>query len=155
MKVLLPGSYDPVTLGHLDIIERVHKRGDEVYAVAFVNSEKSYLFTPEERVLMLRLATEHLDSVTVDFSSGRVVDYMKEKGIELIVKGYRNGSDLAYETVQADYNLKNGGYRTEFIKSSDSLSGISSTKAREAILNKDELSGLLPQKVIDFLSSKD
>ena len=110
MKVILPGSYDPITLGHLDLIRRAAEIYSEVYVVAFINPEKSYTFTEEERRRMLALATEDIKGVRVDFSSGRVVDYMKSHGIERIVKGYRNDVDLEYERRQAEYNLKFGGY---------------------------------------------
>lgn len=155
MKLLLPGSYDPITLGHLDIVRRVLSRGDEVHLVAFVNPEKSYLFSKEDRLKMLSLAVEGLSGVTVGFYSGRVVDYARENGIEKIVKGYRNESDLAYEKIQAEYNLKEGGLETELIKSSKEYCDVSSTRAREAILKGDSLSSLLPEKVLTFLKSKD
>lgn len=154
MKVLVPGSYDPVTLGHLDVIRRLLERGDEVFAVIFINPEKSYLFSREDRIKMLSLATEGMERVHVDFSSGMVIDYMREKGLSKIVKGYRNECDLAYEKLQAEYNLKHGGYETEFLKSADALSSVSSTSARETFLSGGELSPLLPEKVIRFLSEK-
>lgn len=155
MRVLLPGSYDPVTLGHLDIVRRVAERGDEVFLVAFVNPEKSYFFTPRERVKMLSLATEDMPCVHVGFFNGRVVDYMRENGIEKIVKGYRNASDLAYEKIQAGYNLENGGFETEFMKSREDFRNISSTAARRLIEKGESLDGILPEKVIEFLRSKD
>ena len=155
MKLLLPGSYDPITLGHLDVVRRVLARGDEVHLIAFINPDKSYLFSKEERLLMLRLATEDLKGVTVGFYEGRVVDYARENEIDKIVKGYRNCSDLEYEKIQAEYNLKEGGLQTELIKSQSEYLDISSTRAREAILNHSPLSSLLPEKVVTFLESKD
>ncbi len=155
MKVIAPGSYDPVTLGHLDVIERASRKYDEVYAVVFINAEKEYFFTIEERRNMLALAVSHLENVRVDFSLGRVVDYMKENKIDRIVKGYRNARDMEYEKIQADYNFENGGFETELIKAKDSLSEISSTLAREKIKKKEELYGILPPKVIEFLKTRD
>lgn len=153
MKVILPGSYDPVTLGHLDIIRRARERYAEVFAVAFINPGKKYLFTPEERLRMLRLATEELDGVTVDYSEGRVVDYMREHGIERIVKGYRNERDLEYERAQAEYNLAHGGYETELVEASDEYGDLSSTLARERIKGGGSLEGILPEKVISFINN--
>ena len=152
-SVILPGSYDPVTLGHLDIIRRAAEKYEEVYAVVFVNPEKKYTFTLDERVKMLMLATDELDNVLVSYSNGLVIDYMREHDIELIVKGYRNGTDLEYEKKQAEWNLKHGGYETELLLSEPSLTEISSTVAREKIKNGDELMKILPKSVIDYINS--
>ena len=75
MKVILPGSYDPVTVGHLDIIRRAAEEHDEVFAVVFNNDKKKYRFSVEDRVRMLTLATDGLDNVLVSYSSGLVIDY--------------------------------------------------------------------------------
>ena len=154
MKVILPGSYDPVTLGHLEIIKAARERYEEVFAVAFINPDKKYFFSEEERLDMLRLATSDMDNVTVDFSFGRVIDYMKEKGIEKIVKGYRNETDLAYERIQEAYNFTNGGYETELIQCSDAYREISSTLARELIEKGEDMGKVLPKAVIEYIKSK-
>ena len=154
MKVILPGSYDPITLGHLEIIRMAAAEYSEAYVVIFVNPEKKYLFSSEERLEMLRLATESIPNVKVDFYSGRVVDYMKEKGLDKIVKGCRNEKDLAYEKVQAEYNFLHGGYLTELYESSEEFSGISSTLARERIKSGEGLEKILPSSVIKYLSEK-
>ncbi|MBR7116522.1 MAG: pantetheine-phosphate adenylyltransferase [Clostridia bacterium] len=151
MSVILPGSYDPVTEGHLDIIRRATEKYGESYAVVFINPDKSYTFSLEDRVAMLMLATEDIENCIVSFSTGRVVDYMRDHGIEKIVKGYRNDSDLEYERAQADYNLKHGGYDTEFMLSREKLSGISSTLARERIAKGESLEGILPESVIRYI----
>jgi pantetheine-phosphate adenylyltransferase len=153
VKVILPGSYDPITLGHLDIIERAAKQYSEIYVVIFVNPNKKYTFSVGERLDMIRLATETVRGVQVDFSDGYVVDYMKEKGIEKIIKGYRNESDLEYERVQAEYNFSHGGYVTEFYKSSDLFSEISSTVAREYISLGKNLDCVLPKSVIEYIKN--
>lgn len=150
-SVILPGSYDPVTLGHLDIIRRASEQYDEVYAVIFVNPDKKYTYSLDQRVKMLMLATDELENVLVSYSNGLVIDYMREHDIELIVKGYRNDVDLEYEKKQAAWNLKHGGYETEFLKSSTSLSDISSSAAREKIKNGESLESILPKKVIDYI----
>ena len=150
-SVILPGSYDPVTLGHLEIIKRAAKEYEEVYAVIFTNPEKSYTFSLEDRVKMLILATDELENVLVSYSNGLVIDYMREHEIEKIIKGYRNSVDLEYEKHQAEWNLKNGGFETELWPAEDSMRGISSTLAREMIKNGEDLSGVLPEKVISFI----
>ena len=151
--VILPGSYDPVTLGHLDMIRRAAEKYPVVYAVIFINPKKEYLFSEEERLAMLKLACEDIPGVRVDFYAGRVVDYMREHGISTIVKGYRNDTDLAYERVQAEYNLKEGGFKTELWRSDERFENISSTIARSALVNKADLSEILPKKVIAFINN--
>ena len=151
MSVILPGSYDPVTLGHLEIIKRAAALYDEVYAVIFVNPDKEYLFSLEDRVKMLILATDEIDNVIVSYSNGYVVDYMREHGIEKIIKGYRNETDLEYERKQAEYNLKYGGYETELWLADESFQDVSSTKARKAITENGDLSNLLPESVVGYI----
>ena len=154
MKVLVPGSYDPVTLGHLDVIRRAAEKYGEVYAVVFINPAKEYYFTERERLEMLSLAVADIENVRVDFSSGYVVDYMKEKGLNRIVKGYRTEQDLSYERAQADYNFSHGGYETELLRSADGLSCVSSTLARERIKREESLEEILPEPVIEYIKAK-
>ena len=151
MSVIMPGSYDPVTLGHLDMIRRVAEREDEVYVVIFTNADKEYMFSLDDRVAMLMLATEDLDNVFVSYSLGYVVDYMREHGIDRIVKGYRTEADLPWEKVQAEYNKKHGGYETELIRCDQKYESISSTAAREKIKKGEGLSDLLPERVIKYI----
>lgn len=153
MSVIMPGSYDPVTLGHVEMIRRVAETEDEVYVVIFTNPNKQYTFSLEDRVAMLMLATENIDNVFVSYSLGYVVDYMREHDIAKIVKGYRNDEDLAWEKEQAEYNLKHGGYETELILSDEKYRDISSTLAREMIKNGENLEGLLPTSVIDYIKN--
>lgn len=152
--VILPGSYDPVTLGHLELIKKASALYEKVYAVIFINPAKKYEFSPKERLEMLALATEELDNVTVDYYEGYVIDYMREHGVEKIIKGYRNEADLEYEKKQAEYNLKFGGYETEFWHSSDVMKDISSTKARELIREGESLTEILPKKVISYINNR-
>lgn len=153
MSVIMPGSYDPVTLGHVEMIRRVAEREDEVYVVIFVNPNKEYMFSLEDRVAMLMLATEDLDNVIVSYSLGYVVDYMRDHGIDRIVKGYRTDADLEWERVQADYNLKHGGYETELILCDDEHRHISSTLVRQRIKNGEHLSDIVPPSVEEYLKN--
>lgn len=137
MKVILPGSYDPVTKGHLEIIKRAAEKYDEVFVVAFVNPSKKYMFPIEDRVRMLSLATDELDNVLVSYSTGLVIDYMREHEIEKIIKGYRTDADLPWEREQAEWNLAHGGYETELWKCDEGFENISSTLAREALVGGD------------------
>ena len=153
MKVILPGSYDPITLGHLDIIRRASELYQEVFVVAFINPDKKYTFSLSDRLKMIRLATEQFENITVDSSDGYVVDYMKAKGIEKIVKGYRNSFDLEYEKKQAEFNLERGGFETLLWEAGSDFSNISSTEARLRIKNGENLEDFLPQKVISFINN--
>ncbi len=151
MSVIIPGSYDPVTLGHLDVIKRASEMYDEVYAVIFTNPDKNYTFSLEERIKMLIIATDELDNVIVSSSDGLVVDYMREHEIEKIVKGYRNEKDLEYERIQAEWNFNRGGFETELLKADESLSDVSSTKVREILSRGLDASLLLPRCVLEYL----
>ena len=154
MRVILPGSYDPVTLGHLDLIMRASAEYEDVYAVIFINPEKKYRFSVEERLEMLSLAVSDIPNVTVDFYGGYVVDYMKDKKIDKIIKGYRSESDLEYERVQAEYNFSHGGFPTELYRCNDGLSSVSSTLARGRIDSGESLDGILPDKVSEYIKKK-
>ena len=150
MSVIMPGSYDPVTKGHLEMIRRVAEREDEVYVVAFNNPKKEYMFSVEDRVAMLMLALDELDNVLVSYSDGLVVDYMRDHGIDRIVKGYRSEADLPWEREQAEYNLHFGGYETELILSDPEFAGISSTLVRQRLTEGGSVKDLLPEAVEEY-----
>ena len=151
--VILPGSYDPITLGHMEIVKQASRLYDEVYLTAFINPAKEYTFSLDDRVKMMMLAADEYDNVLVSFSTGLVIDYMREHGIEKIIKGYRNDADLEYEKKQAEWNFKMGGYETEFIKCDTEFEDISSTEARRRINEGEDLGGLLPAAVIEYIRS--
>ena len=151
-SVILPGSYDPVTVGHLEIIREAARLYKRVFVVAFINPEKKYLFTPAQRLSMLRIATEGMENVTVDFYEGLVIDYAREKKINKILKGYRNDADLEYEMKMAEWNKKTGGIDTVFIKCRDDYAEVSSTAVREALSSGRIPSELLPSGVGEFIS---
>ena len=155
MKVIVPGSYDPITIGHLEVIRRAAKEYGDVYAVMFVNPNKSYTFTVAERLKMIELATEDVGNVHVGFSRGLVVDYMRENGIERIVKGYRTETDLPWEREQAEWNFAHGGYETELWKCDCEFEAVSSTAVREALKRgeDDVARSLLHPKVYEYICS--
>lgn len=152
MSVILPGSYDPITKGHLDVIRRAAEQFDEVYVVAFTNPNKTYTFSVEDRVRMLMIATDDLDNVMVSYSNGLVIDYMTDHEISKIIKGYRNDEDLKWEREQAEWNYTHGRYETELWKCSDGLEGVSSTVAREAIKNGEALD-MIPDGVAEYIKN--
>lgn len=151
--VILPGSYDPVTLGHLDVIRRAAEIYERVYAVIFVNPEKKYHFSLDDRMRMLMLACEDYENVLVSESCGLVIDYMREHDIDKIIKGYRNEQDLAYEKIQAEWNYKHSGYETELWLADEKFSAISSTLVRERIENGESLADLVPESVENYIRS--
>lgn len=132
-KVMITGSFDPVTVGHEDVIRRAAASFDHVRVTVFLNPEKPGMFTPSERVSLLRRVTEKFPNVSVDFDSGMVVDYVKREGISLIVRAVRNEKDLPYEMRMADYNLAHSGVETVFFAASPALSSISSSEVRKRI----------------------
>ena len=152
MRVILPGSYDPVTVGHLEIIKRAAREFSEVYAVIFTNPKKTYRFSLEDRLRMLALATEELDNVLVSYSDGLVVDYMREHGIEKIIKGYRTEADLPWEKEQAEWNARHG-YDTELWQCDPELRHVSSTLVRECLDRGEDCSHLLPKSVCDYIKA--
>ncbi len=154
LAVIIPGSYDPPTMGHYHLIKRAAEEYREVYAVAFINPEKEYLFTTTERVSMLMLMAEDFDNVLVSFSSGLVIDYMREHGIDKIIKGVRNDADRAYEAKQAEWNFKHGGYETELWESEAEYAGISSTFARAQLSAAGDTSDILHPSVLKYIKSK-
>ena len=155
MKVILPGSYDPVTVGHLDIIRRAAEEHDEVFAVVFNNDKKKYRFSVEDRVRMLTLATDGLDNVLVSYSSGLVIDYMREHGIKKIIKGYRDERDLEWEYEQARWNKEHGGYDTELVKCREGFEAVSSTEVRRRLDAGESAEKILPSSVLEYIKNID
>ena len=153
MSVLLPGSYDPITVGHLDIIKRAAQSEDEVFVVAFINEAKSYRFTERERLAMLEIATSGIPGVRTDLSHLTVVDYMKEHGIDGIVKGYRDEKDLEWENYQAEYNKEHGGFETVLLQCRAELAHVSSTLVRRRLDAGEEIDDLVSEGVAEFIQT--
>ncbi len=153
MTVLLPGSYDPCTRGHLAVIEKAAARYERVIVGLFINPDKQGLFTHGERLSFLSLATAHLSNVSVDFSDGFVADYAKEKGVSLIVKGIRNERDRAYEEEMAAYNERRGGVKTLLWQADGALCELSSTRVRKALEGGEDIEGLVPKAALDAILS--
>ena len=130
--VLLPGTYDPATRGHFAVIETAAALFDEVRAVIFVNPDKTCLFPLSDRLEFLRLAAKDFPNVTVGFSDGLVVDYVRDNGISFILKGLRDGRDFAYEREMADWNGARGA-KTLLYPTPPELAEVSSTGLRERL----------------------
>ena len=146
-EVMITGSFDPVTNGHIDIIKRTAAIFENTAVVMFINDAKAYMFTAEQRLEMLRAACRDIDGVRVDYSLGRVVDYALENGIKTVVRGIRNAADLDYEVKMALYNKENGGVETVFLPAKEELLECSSTMVRKAITEGSTPWNLVPYEV--------
>ena len=156
MKIAVyPGSFDPVTLGHVNIIERAAAIFDRVYVCVMVNSDKNPKFTQEERADMIRRSTGYLSNVVVETADGLLVDYAESRGACAIVKGLRAVSDFDSEFQMALANRKlNPSIETMFLASSEKYMYLSSTVAREMAKYGVDLSDFLPGEIIDEVLAK-
>lgn len=150
-RVLITGSFDPITVGHLDIIERASKMFDTVYVVMFVNKDKKYMFTEEQRLAFIKKACEHLPNVIADSSSGMVIDYAVEHDISAIIRGIRGGGDIFYERDMAAFNFGNSGVETLILTSKKEYEGCSSTLVRGILKAGGDPEGLLPECILELV----
>ena len=149
---VVPGSFDPITNGHIDVIRRATELYDKVFVAVMINDQKNYRFTLEEREAIARAALEGLERVEVLSSRGWLWELAKELGACAIVKGYRNETDLEYEQKMAEFNkAHNPDAETVLLKASDGLETLSSTVVRERMLNDEQIDGLLPEKAIELI----
>ncbi|MGZ4590888.1 MAG: pantetheine-phosphate adenylyltransferase [Actinomycetes bacterium] len=153
-RCVCPGSFDPVTNGHLDVIERASKLFDEVAVLVTVNKNKSGMFTVDERLDMLRESTADLPNVRVDAFHGLLVDYCRKHDIRAIVKGLRAVSDFDYELQMAQMNHRLSGVDTVFVPTSPDSSFLSSSLVKEVATWGGDVSGLVPQAVLRRLASR-
>ena len=152
---LCPGSFDPVTNGHLDIIERTARHFDEVIVAVIRNPQKSQaLFTLEERQEMLHEVTAHLSNIKIEFFKGLVVDFANEHGASAIVKGLRAISDFDYELQMAQMNQRLSGIDTFFISTSPQHSFLSSSLVREVAKFGGDVSSMVPAVVAKRLAER-
>jgi len=149
-----PGSFDPVTNGHLDVFARASEIADEVVVAVLINKTKSSLFTVEERIEMLQETVAPLGNVRIDSFHGLLVDYCRDHGIKAIVKGLRAVSDFDYELQMAQMNYRLAGVETLFISTNPLYSYISSSLIKEVATYGGDVSGLLPDPVLERLSAK-
>ena len=152
---LCPGSFDPVTLGHLDIIERSARHFDEVIVAVIRNPQKAQsLFSLEERQEMLEEVTAHLPNTRIAFFKGLLVEFAKEHGAEAIVKGLRAVSDFDYELQMAQMNQRLSGIDTFFLSTSPQYSFLSSSLVREVARFGGDVSSMVPPLVAKRLAER-
>lgn len=150
-----PGSFDPITNGHLDIIKRASKLYDKLFVGVLNNMNKQPLFTAEERKALIDNEISDLPNVTCDVFSGLLVDFAKQNGATVIVKGLRTVADFEYEFQMALLNKTlNPEYETMFMMTDTKYSYISSSMVKEVAKYNGELNGLVPQNVILKIKEK-
>ncbi|WP_034785492.1 pantetheine-phosphate adenylyltransferase [Eubacterium xylanophilum] len=153
MKAIFPGSFDPITLGHLDLIERGSTLYDELIVVILENNSKNPMFSIEERITMIEEATSHLDNVRVDTYSGLTVDYCKDNGIHCMLRGLRNDIDFEYEKQLETINHRlSESVETVFLMTRAEHFHISSSAVKELLLYKQDVDEYVPQAVVNHIN---
>ncbi len=152
---VVPGSFDPVTLGHIDIIRRAAALFDRVIVLVVINPVKNTSFTPEERVELIRKSTADIPGVEVDLYKGLLVDYVRSRGAVAIVKGLRAMSDFEYEFQMALINKKMLPYaETVFLTTGQNNLYLSSSLVKNVAMFGGDISGLVPRQIHDEVAAR-
>lgn len=146
-KAVFPGSFDPVTLGHVDIIERGLPLFDEVILAIGVNADKKYMFSLEDRVRFLEQTFKDEPKIKVMTYEGMTVDFCKKQNVDFILRGLRSSTDFDFEKVIGQTNFKISGIETLFFITSSGKSHISSTVVRDVIRNGGDYAFMVPDAV--------
>jgi len=152
-KAVFPGSFDPITLGHVDIIKRAIPLFDEIVIAIGVNAKKNYMFSIEERKSFIHNAFFAEEKILVETYQGLTVDYCKEIDADFILRGLRNPADFEFEKAIAQTNRKLSGIETVFLLTSAEASFISSSIVRDIMRNGGDASSLVPSSVSSKTSS--
>ena len=147
-KAVFPGSFDPITLGHVDIIRRALPLFDEIIIAIGVNAKKNYMFPIEQRMKFIQNAFFAEEKISVETYKGLTVDYCKQINADFILRGLRNPADFEFEKAIAITNRKLSGIETVFLLTSAETSYISSSIVRDIIKNEGDASTLVPSSVI-------
>lgn len=153
-RAVCPGSFDPITYGHLDIIERAAEQFDHVVVAVLENRTKSSMFSVAERIEMISKVTAKFPNVSVDSWSGLLVDYCKSKNIQAIVKGLRAVTDFDYELQMAQVNLQGSGVETMFMATSPTHSFLSSSLVKELAHYNGDVSTMVPPSINEALKDR-
>lgn len=156
MKIgVYPGSFDPITNGHLDVIERASKIFDEVIVLIAINNEKKSFFNVEERIEMIKESTKHMKNVKVDSYNGLTMRYAKKVNAIALIRGLRVVSDFEYEWKLAAANeFIDNSIEMIFFMAKKETSFISSSSIKELYQNQVDISSLVPKSVIEMLKNK-
>ena len=153
-RAVCPGSFDPVTNGHLDVFARAAKLADEVVIVVAINKNKSGTFTIDERMEMLREVVAPYPNIRVDSFMGLLVDYCKDHDVQSIIKGLRAVTDFDYELQMAQMNYRLTGIETLFVSTNPIYSYLSSSLIKEVANFGGDIDGLLPGSVQERLLAR-
>jgi pantetheine-phosphate adenylyltransferase len=153
-RAVCPGSFDPITNGHLDIIARASKLYDEVYVAVMINKAKKGLFEIDERLDLIRQVTAEYGNVRVEAFHGLLVDFCKQREIPAIVKGLRAVSDFDYELQMAQMNIGLSGVETLFVPTNPTYSFLSSSLVKEVATWGGDISHLVPAPVFEALAER-
>jgi len=153
-RVVCPGSFDPITNGHLDIIARSARLYDEVVVAVLINIEKSSLFTVDERIEILEAVTKDYANVKVRKFHGLLVDFCRERGVRIVVKGLRAVSDFEYELQMAQMNARIGDVETLFMSTSPVYSFLSSSLVKEVARLGGDVTDFVPPIVAERLRER-
>ena len=153
---VIPGSFDPMTIGHVNIIERASKLYDKIFVAVMINNTKSYMFTREQRTEIARLSVSHLDNVEVIFDDGMLWELALRLDACAIVKGIRDYKDYQYEFEMAQYNYKmNPKAQTVFLPCDEGAREISSTAVRECLSHGKDISDIVSKNAMNYIYSLD
>ncbi|MCL2734847.1 MAG: pantetheine-phosphate adenylyltransferase [Actinomycetia bacterium] len=153
-RAVCPGSFDPITNGHLDIIARAARLYDTVHVAVMINQSKKGLFSVEERIALIEEVTADLGNVEVEAFYGLLVDFCKQRDIPAIVKGLRAVSDFDYELQMAQMNIGLSGVETLFVPTNPAYSFLSSSLVKEVAQWGGDISHLVPGPVLEALNAK-
>lgn len=151
---LCPGSYDPMTFGHVDVVRRARSMFDEVIVGVARNSKKAYLFSDDERLDLARAAVADMDGVRVEFIDGLVAEFARENGVHAIVKGLRGAADYDAEQAMSLLNRHLSGIETVFVVGDPALAHIASSFVKELALYGGKIDDLVPHNVAQALQAK-
>ena len=157
---IVPGSFDPITYGHIDIAKRAAEAYDVVYLAVMINDQKKYMLTMEQRTELARECLKDMPNVSVISSDGMLWQLAEQLCADAIVKGYRNDVDYEYEQKMAQFNYEhNPNAPTVLLKAAPTLDTLSSTSVRERIANGEPIEGYLPNdaisKIHEYLEKKE
>jgi len=150
-RAVFPGSFDPITLGHTDVIDRALSLFDEIIVAVGINVNKKYMFDVETRVEMIKRVYAHADKVKVEYYTGLTVEYAKKHKADFILRGLRNPTDFEFEKSIAQTNRVLGGIETVFILTAIETSHISSSIVRDILRNGGRVDKLVPAAVLPLL----
>ncbi len=148
-----PGSYDPITKGHRDLILRARDLFGEVEVLVMNNHKKTYRFTPQERLSFVQATFRDEAGVRIKFQEGMLCEYLMGKNA-VLVKGIRNAEDLQWERLQADYNYRHCGVETVYLDAKEEFRQLSSTLVREKMDENGDLCDYLTEEVVKLLRTK-